>query len=114
MKPPAPDLPSAAPSWPVLLASIATIAATYIYFLIFAEFAFLEFAAASLTPAQMEPLMGALGSGGVAGSLLAAARLIRRLGGEIVTCLCLVELEGLGGRERLEAEGLRVDSVVRY
>lgn len=48
------------------------------------------------------------------GSLLAAARLIRRLGGEIVTCLCLVELEGLGGRERLEAEGLRVDSVMRY
>jgi mono/diheme cytochrome c family protein len=65
---------SSAPGLPVLLASTAAIAATYVYFLIFAEFAFLEFAAASLTPAQMEPLMGALGTGGIAGSLFAAAR----------------------------------------
>ena len=31
--------------WPVFLAAITAIAATYVYFLIFAEFAFLEFAA---------------------------------------------------------------------
>ena len=48
------------------------------------------------------------------GSLLAAARLIRRLGGEVVSCLCLVELDGLGGRDKLETEGLRVDSVLRF
>ena len=48
------------------------------------------------------------------GSLLAAARLIRRLGGEIVTCLCLIELKELGGRAKLEAEGVRVDSIVRF
>jgi mono/diheme cytochrome c family protein len=59
--------------WPFFIASVAAIAATYVYFLIFAEFAFLEFAAASLTPAQMEPLMKALGTGGIAGSVLAAA-----------------------------------------
>jgi cbb3-type cytochrome c oxidase subunit II len=77
MKTLAPDSTSCSgtttPRWPVLLASIAAIAATYVYFLIFAEFAFLEFAAASLTPAQMEPLMKALGTGGIAGSVLAAA-----------------------------------------
>jgi mono/diheme cytochrome c family protein len=77
MKTPAPDhailADFARPRWPVFLASVAAIAATYIYFLIFAEFAFLEFAAASLTPTQMEPLMTALGVGGISGSLLAAA-----------------------------------------
>ena len=60
--------------WPVFLAAITAIAATYVYFLIFAEFAFLEFAAASLTGEQMKPLMTALGLGGISGSLLAAAR----------------------------------------
>jgi len=78
MKTLAPDSASysgtATPTWPVFLAAVAAIAATYIYFLIFAEFAFLEFAAASLTPAQMKPLMTALGLGGITGSLLAAAR----------------------------------------
>ena len=77
MKTPAPDhailADFARPRWPVFLASVAAIAATYIYFLVFAEFAFLEFASSSLTPAQMEPLMTALGVGGISGSLLAAA-----------------------------------------
>ncbi|ATC64163.1 hypothetical protein CMV30_09455 [Nibricoccus aquaticus] len=78
MKTLAPDSSSASPApaarWPVFLASVAAIAATYTYFLIFAEFAFLEFAAASLNAEQMKPLMTALGLGGIVGSLFAAAR----------------------------------------
>lgn len=57
-------------SW---LAAMLATAATYIYFLIFAEFAFLELAQAIVpTPDRMRWLMLALGGGGVTGAVLGA------------------------------------------
>lgn len=55
-------------------AAVTVIAATYGYFLIFAEFALLELLSARLGAEALRPAMGALGAGGVAGSLLAAWR----------------------------------------
>lgn len=55
-------------------AAVVVIAATYGYFLIFAEFAFLERLRADVGEAGLRPAMGALGAAGVAGSLLAAWR----------------------------------------
>lgn len=46
------------------------------------------------------------------GTCKAAAKLIDQLGGEVLTCLFLIELVGLGGRDRLE--GLNVDSLLQY
>lgn len=46
------------------------------------------------------------------GTAHATAKLVERLGGEVLACLFLIELEGLGGRERLA--GRRVESVLRY
>ncbi|GAU84837.1 phosphoribosyltransferase family protein [Bosea sp. BIWAKO-01] len=45
------------------------------------------------------------------GTALAAAQLIRRLGGNCQTALFVFELEGMGGRERLESAGLAVHSL---
>lgn len=42
------------------------------------------------------------------GTALAAAQLIRRLGGHCDTALFVFDLIGLGGRERLEREGISV------
>lgn len=56
------------------VAAVVMIAATYGYFLIFAEFGFLELLRARMGDAGLRPAMGALGAGGVAGSLLAAWR----------------------------------------
>lgn len=57
------------------IAAVGAIAAAYFYFLIFTEFAFLELARpAAGTPARLRLLMTLLGLGGIAGSLLAAAR----------------------------------------
>lgn len=56
------------------MAAVVVIAATYGYFLIFAEFAFLELLRAKVGEAGLRPAMGALGAAGVAGSLLAAWR----------------------------------------
>lgn len=50
-----------------------------------------------------------LASGGTAGAL---ADLVTKLGGEIVQCSFLVELEGLGGRERLS--DYQVRSLISY
>lgn len=55
------------------LAAVAAIAATYFYFLIFAEFALLELARA-VAPEQLRLLMAGLGAGGVAGAVAAAWR----------------------------------------
>jgi cytochrome c oxidase cbb3-type subunit 2 len=64
---------SAAPLRPWLTAA-ALVAATYFYFLLFAEFALLELAAPlAASPSDLRVLMGALGAGGIAGSLLGAA-----------------------------------------
>lgn len=58
-------------------AAIVAVAATYFYFLIFAEFSLLELARAlDPTGQRLRPLMAVLGAGGVTGSL-AAARLYR-------------------------------------
>lgn len=70
----------------------ALVAATYVYFLLFAEFAFLELAR-SVTGdgAGLRLVMGALGVGGVVGSLFAAKFFKRedwgaRLGGCLLWC----------------------------
>ncbi len=56
----------------------ALVAATYGYFLLFAEFAFLELVLpATSGGGEMRAVMGMLGAGGVTGSLLAASRAIR-------------------------------------
>lgn len=66
--------PSVRRSW---WAAWAATTATYVYFLIFAEFALLELATRSgLTLERMQPLLAALGGGGVLGAV-AAARLFR-------------------------------------
>jgi adenine phosphoribosyltransferase len=49
-----------------------------------------------------------------AGTSVAAANLIQRLGGEIVECSFVVELPDLKGRERLEKKGLKVFSLVQF
>ena len=47
------------------------------------------------------------------GSAEAACKLVKKLGG-IPIILVLIELEGLGGRARLEKQGIRVESVLLY
>ena len=65
-----PLIPSLPASW---FAASLVIAATYFYFLIFAEFAFLELAShVAPTPAGLRMLMLALGAGGVLGGATAA------------------------------------------
>lgn len=56
------------------VATVVMIAATYGYFLIFAQFAFLELLRAEVGADGLRTAMGAMGAGGVAGSLLAAWR----------------------------------------
>ena len=46
------------------------------------------------------------------GTVKAAIDLVEQLGGEVVGCVFLTELAGLGGRKKLD--GYRVDSVVTY
>jgi adenine phosphoribosyltransferase len=46
------------------------------------------------------------------GTMAAAVALVQRLGGVVVACGVLVELEGLAGRRRLG--NLRLESLVRY
>jgi adenine phosphoribosyltransferase len=48
------------------------------------------------------------------GTLQASTELLRRIGGQIVACAVLVELEALGGRALLEKENQRVFSLVRF
>ena len=60
-----------------VLAAVGAIAATYVYFLLFAEFALLWLAAPQVAAGwPLRFVMGSLGAGGIAGSL-AAARLFR-------------------------------------
>ncbi len=81
-----------AASWPEFWLGVAAVAATYGYFLLFAEFAFLELArAASGGETASRVVMGALGGGGVAGSLLALWRFTldrfsRRLARSYIAC----------------------------
>jgi len=48
------------------------------------------------------------------GTCLAAANLVRKLGGEVVECAFIVELPELKGRERLEKDGCKVFSLVQF
>jgi adenine phosphoribosyltransferase len=49
-----------------------------------------------------------------AGTCLAATKLIRKLGGEIIECCFVIELTDLNGREKLESEGYPVFSLVQF
>ena len=75
-----------------LIAAVAAIAATYFYFLIFAEFSLIELARPlANTPERLRLLMAVLGMSGVVGSLLAAwrfrlDRLSRTLGNAFRAC----------------------------
>lgn len=46
------------------------------------------------------------------GTLEAAAKLVEKLGGEVVMILCIVELPALNGRERLK--GYNIKTIVEY
>ncbi len=46
------------------------------------------------------------------GSIKAAAKLVEKLGGQVMDCISIIELKGLNGREELE--GYRVDSVIAF
>ena len=48
------------------------------------------------------------------GTALAAIRLIRKGGGEVVAASFVIELPGLGGAGRIAAEGVAVDSLVSF
>lgn len=52
-----------------------------------------------------------LATGGTAG---AAANLVKKLGGEVIEVAFLVELPELGGRKKLEAQGLKVFTMVEF
>ncbi|MDP3026899.1 MAG: S-methyl-5'-thioadenosine phosphorylase, partial [Nanoarchaeota archaeon] len=48
------------------------------------------------------------------GTMVAACNLIKKLGGEIVECACVIELEDLGGRKKLEDKGYNLFSIVKF
>ncbi len=82
--------------WP----AVAIVAATYVYFLIFAEFAFLALAQQVADADGVLNIMGGLGAGGVAGSALAAATFSReqwrvRLRGWFAACAVFAGLAAM-------------------
>ncbi len=64
----------------------------------------------SIQPGQKIVLVDDLIATG--GTLLATAKLVERLGGEVVKIVCLMELKGLKGRELLK--DYELDSVISY
>ena len=83
-------------------AAIGAIAATYVFFLLFAEFALLHLMeAASPEPAALRAGLALLGAGGVCGSLLAALirtrQLRREIAGGFLGCAAAAALAALGG-----------------
>lgn len=48
------------------------------------------------------------------GTALAAARLVRRAGGEVTAASFIVDLPDLGGGDRLRAEGIEVQTLVEF
>ncbi len=48
------------------------------------------------------------------GTLLAAAKLFRQLGGEVVGVAAVIDLPGLGGSEKLRADGLGVHTLCAF
>ena len=49
-----------------------------------------------------------------AGTLTAAINLIKKLGGELVECAVIIELPDLHGREKIEAKGYKLFSLVQF
>ncbi len=48
------------------------------------------------------------------GTMQGACKLIKKLGGEVVECGFIVELEDLKGREKLQNQGFNVFSIVKF
>ena len=48
------------------------------------------------------------------GTALAAATLVKKMGGEVIECAFLVDLPDIGGRERLEKAGLPVFALCEF
>jgi 5'-methylthioadenosine phosphorylase len=48
------------------------------------------------------------------GTMIGACSLIENLGGQIVECACIIELEDLGGRKKLEDTGHKLFSIVKF
>ncbi len=48
------------------------------------------------------------------GSFIAACELIKKLGGEIVECACVVDLPDLGGKKLLQDQGYKVFTMVEF
>lgn len=63
-----------------IVASVASVGAMYVYFLIFAGFAFVNFSQEVVGKGKMPVVLGALGVGGIAGSVLAARMFARGRG----------------------------------
>jgi adenine phosphoribosyltransferase len=70
----------------------------------------LELHADALTPGQEVVIVDDLLATG--GTALATVRLVEQLQAKVLATLFMIELEGLGGRERLA--GYRVESLLRY
>ena len=49
-----------------------------------------------------------------AGTLVAAINLIKKLGGEVVECAVIIELPDLHGRNKIEAKGCKLYSLVKF
>lgn len=48
------------------------------------------------------------------GTMTAACKLVKKLGGEVVECSVIVDLPELGGKKKLEAAGLKVFNLVEF
>ena len=48
------------------------------------------------------------------GTMAASVQLIRQMGGEVVGCSFVIDLPDLGGRKRLEAMGLKVQTLCAF
>lgn len=66
----------------------------------------------SVQPGQKVVLVDDLIATG--GTIEAAAKLVEKLGGEVVKMIFLMELAGLEGRKKLEDLGYNVDAVISY
>ncbi|MCO6435337.1 phosphoribosyltransferase family protein, partial [Nitrosomonas nitrosa] len=48
------------------------------------------------------------------GTMEAAAKLVQEMGGEIVECCFVVDLPDVGGRAKLEKQGLKIFSLCQF
>jgi adenine phosphoribosyltransferase len=48
------------------------------------------------------------------GTLIAAAKLVQQAGGNLLGCVVLVDLLGLGGRKKVESAGYNIRTVLQY